>query len=73
MAGQPKHVEQLDGLIVNVGKNDLRAALFSDVDDAEENRDSDTVNEFGVAEIDNEGAAATLELPPTLALDPFSG
>jgi hypothetical protein len=73
MAGQPKHVEQLDGLIVNVGKDDLGAALFSDVDDAEENRYSDTVNEFGIAEINHEGAAPTIELPATLALDFFPG
>jgi hypothetical protein len=73
MAGQSKHVEQLDGLIINIGKDDLRAALFGDVDDAEENRYSDAVNEFGVAEINNEGAATAFELPATFALDLFSG
>jgi hypothetical protein len=73
MAGQPKHVEQLDGLIVNIRKDNLRAALFSDVDDSEENRDADTVNELCIAEINNERAAATLQLPSTLMLDLFSG
>jgi hypothetical protein len=37
MAGQSKHLEQLDSLIVDVGKDDLRAVLFGDVDDTEEN------------------------------------
>ena len=73
MACQSEHVEQLDGLIVNVGKDDLGAALFSDVDDAEENRYSDTVNEFGVAEINNQRAATTLELPPTATLTSAPG
>jgi hypothetical protein len=73
MAGQSKHLEQLYGLMVDIGKDDLRAALFGDVDDAEENRDTDTVDEFGVAEINNQCAATTLELPPTFTLDPFPG
>ena len=37
MAGQSKHFEQLDCLIVDIGEDDLRAALFGDVDNAEEN------------------------------------
>jgi hypothetical protein len=37
MAGQSKHLEQLDCLIVDVRKDNARAALFGDVDDAEEN------------------------------------
>jgi len=72
MAGQSKHVEQLDCLIVDIGEDDLRAALFGDVDDAEENRDADTVDEFGVAEINNEGAATTIQVPATLVLDLFT-
>ncbi|HEU4834442.1 MAG TPA: hypothetical protein VFS90_08510 [Pyrinomonadaceae bacterium] len=71
MAGQSKHLEQLYGLIVDIGKDDLRAILFGDVDDAEENRDSDTVDEFGVAEINNERTAATIKLPATFALNLF--
>jgi hypothetical protein len=73
MAGQAKHLEQLDGLIVDFRKDNTRPALFGDVDDAEENRDADTVNEFGVAEINNQRAATALELPATFALDLFSG
>ena len=72
MAGQSKHLEQLDCLIVDIGEDDLRAALFGDVDDAEEDRDSDTINQFGVAEINNEGAATAIQLPATLALDLFT-
>ena len=73
MACQSKHVEQLDGLIVNIGKDNLRAALFGDVNDAEKNRDSYTVNEFGVAEINHEGAATARQLPATFAFDLFTG
>ena len=73
MAGQSEHLEQLNGLNVDIGKGNLSAALFSDVNDAEENRYSDTINEFGIAEIDNEGAAPTLQLPTALVLDPFPG
>jgi len=36
VAGQAEHFEQLDCLIANVGKNDARAALFSDIDYSEE-------------------------------------
>jgi len=72
MAGQSKHLEQLYGLIVDIGKDDLRAALFGDVDDAEENRDTDTVDEFGVAEINDQRAATAVQLPSTLALDLFT-
>jgi hypothetical protein len=36
MAGQSEHFEQLDCLIVDFGKDNTRAALFGDVDDAEE-------------------------------------
>ena len=73
MACQSEHLEQFNGLIVDIGKDDLGAAPLSDVNDAEENRDSDTVDEFGVAEINNERAAATIELPATLALNLFPG
>jgi hypothetical protein len=73
MACQSKHLEQFNGLIINIGKDDLSAALFSDVDDAEENRYSDTVNELGVAEINNERTTPTLELPSTLVLNLFAG
>jgi hypothetical protein len=72
MAGQSKHFEQLDCLIVDIGEDDLRAALFSDVDDAEENRDSDTVDELGVAEVNNQRAATAIQLPATLTLDLFT-
>jgi hypothetical protein len=34
--GQAEHFEQLNRLIVNIGKSDSGAALFSDVDYSEE-------------------------------------
>ena len=36
MTGKAQHFEQLDGLIVDVGKNDAGATLFSDVNNSEE-------------------------------------
>ena len=73
MAGQSKHLEQLDCLIVDIGEDDLRAALFGDVDDSEEDRYTDTVNQFGIAEINDERAATATQLPTTLAFDLFTG
>jgi hypothetical protein len=73
MAGQSEHLEQLYRLIIDIGKDNLRAALFGDVDDAEENRNTDTVDEFGVAEINNQRAATAVQLPATFALNFFPG
>jgi len=53
MACQSKHLEQFNGLIIDVGEDYLSAALFRDVNDAEQDRDADTVNEFGVAEVND--------------------
>jgi hypothetical protein len=53
MACQSKHLEQFNGLIIDVGEDNLSAALFGDVNDAEQDRDADTVNEFGVAEVND--------------------
>jgi hypothetical protein len=36
MEGQAEHFEQLDCLIVNVGKDDAGAAFLRDIDDSEE-------------------------------------
>ena len=73
MTGQPEHFEQLHGLIVYVGEGDLCAALFRDVDDAEQDRDADTVDELRITEIDNQRTTAAVELATALAFDLFSG
>jgi hypothetical protein len=73
VAGQSEHFEQLDCFVVHFRKGDARAALFGDVDDSEENRDTDTVNQFGIAEINDESTATATQLPATLALDLFTG
>ena len=52
MARQSKHFEQLHGLVVHVREYNQGAALFRDVDDAEQDGNTDAVDEFGVAEID---------------------
>ena len=44
VARQSKHLEQLYSLVVDVGENNQGAAFFSYVDDAEEDRDTDTVD-----------------------------
>ncbi len=73
VARQPEHLEQLHRLVVYVGEHNQGAALFGDVDDAEQDGDADAVDQFSVAEIDDQGAGAGIELLLTLALDPFAG
>ena len=71
VTGQPEHFEQLHCLRVYFGENDLRAALLRDVDDAEKDRDTDTVDELRVAEIDHQRAATAVELTAALTFDLF--
>src|ERR1043165_2035373 len=73
VTSQPEHFKQLHGLFVYFGEDDLRAALFRDVDDAEQDRDADTVDELRIAEIDNQRPTAAVELSTTLAFDLFAG
>jgi hypothetical protein len=73
MAGQTKHFEQRDCLIVYFGKNDAGAALFRNVDDPEEDRDTDTVNEFGLAKVNDECPATAIQTSPALTLNFFTG
>jgi hypothetical protein len=73
MAGQSEHFKQLDCLIVDFRKDNPRAALFSNVDDAEENRDPNTINQLGVAKVDDKRTATAVQLPATLTLYFFTG
>ena len=54
VTGQPQHLEKLYGLLVNVRENKLRPDTFGGIYDAQKNRDTDTVNQLGVSEIDDE-------------------
>ena len=73
VAGQAKYFEQRDCLVVYFGKNDAGAALFRNVNDPEEDRDTDTVNEFGLAKVNDERPATTTQLSPALTLNFFTG
>ena len=72
VTGQSEHIEQLHCLTVYFREDDLCAALLSDVYNSEENRDADTVDEFRVAEVYHQRAAATVELAAALTFDLFS-
>lgn len=71
MTRQAKHLKQLNGFVVYVGEDYQGAALFRDVDDAEQDRYADAVHELGVAEIDNQRARSGIKLFLALALDPL--
>jgi len=73
VARQSQHVEELDRLAVHVGEHHQRTAFFCNVDDAQQDGDADAINEFGVAEIDDQRAGAGLELLLTFSLDSFPG
>ena len=70
---QSQYLEELDRLTVDVREDYQRAALFCDVDDAEQDGNADAIYEFGVAEIDHQRAGAGIQLLLTLALDSFAG
>ena len=73
VARQAKHLEELDCFTVDVGEDDQRAAFLGDIDDAEQDGNADAIDEFGVAEIDDQRPGAGIELLLTLALDSFAG
>ncbi len=72
MARQAQHLEELHRLVVHVGEHDQSAILFRDVDYAEQDGDTDAVDELCVAEIDYQRAGAGIELLLTFALDSFA-
>ena len=73
VARQAEHLEELDGFIVDVGEHHQRTAFLGDVDDPEQDGNADAIDEFGVAEIDDQRAGAGIELLLTLTLDSFAG
>jgi hypothetical protein len=66
---QAEHLEKHDGLLINIGEDELRAGAFDGVNHTEKNRDADTVDKICFAEIDYQGTAARLKLTPALTLD----
>ena len=73
VAPQAQEFEQLERVAVDVGEDDGRAPLLGDVDDAEQERDADAVDQLGALEVDDERAAAGFELEAALALDALAG
>src|SRR5215207_11288235 len=68
-ARQAEQIEELERVQAHVGEGDARAAPLRLVDDAEQDRDADAVDQLRVAEVDDERAAAPLHPRHTLALD----
>ena len=73
MPRQTKHVEELDGLTVYFREGDFRATLLRNVNDSEEDRDTDTVHQLSIAEVDDQRTATAIQLPAALTFDFFTG
>jgi hypothetical protein len=73
MARQAKHLKELHGLTVYIRKSDLRATLLRNVNDSEEDRDTDAVDQLRITEVDHQRAATTVQLPATFMLNFFTG
>src|SRR5215208_8102820 len=68
-ARQAEQLEELERVQTHVGEGDARAAPLGLVDDPEQDRDADAVDQLRVAEVDDERAAAPLDPRQALALD----
>src|SRR5215213_1455055 len=68
-AGEPEQLEELERVQAHVREGDARAAPLGLVDDAEQDRDADAVDQLRVAEVDDERTAAPLHPRQALALD----
>ena len=73
MSRQTEHFKQLRRFVIHVGENNKGAALFRDVNDAQQDGDANAVDELGVAEVDHERACTRFKLLFALPLDPFAG
>lgn len=73
VAGQAQHLKQLNSLVVYIGENNQRATFLRNVDNAEEDRDPDTVNQLSVAEVYDQRTTARIKLLLAFTLDPFAG
>src|SRR2546421_9086962 len=72
MPRQAQHFKQTRGMTVNITKDNLSLCLLGSVDYTHQVRHTDAVNQFGIAKINYDRAAARLELFSTLALDAFT-
>jgi len=59
-------------MIVDIGKNQSRGTFFGGIDYADENRNSNAVDDFCVSKIDDERTVAGFKLAFALALDAFT-
>src|ERR1051326_5535761 len=66
---ESEQLEKLERVAADVREDDARALLLRRVDDAEQDRDPDAVDQLGAAEVDDERAAAGLDAQQALALD----
>src|ERR1044071_595475 len=68
-AREAEQLEELERVQAHVREGDAGAAPLGLVDDAEQGRDADAVDQLRVAEVDDERAAAPLHPRQTLPLD----
>src|SRR6266550_1918849 len=72
VAGQTKHFEQFNCLLIYIRKNNLSSALLGNINNSQENGNADAIDQFGVAEINNKRPTTCIQLPATFALYSFT-
>ena len=73
MPGQSQHVKEFGGLLLHIRENDLRSRSPGRIDNAEQDRNADTVDELGVRKVDDQFGAAFVETAATLAFYLLTG
>ena len=69
VARQAEHLEELNSLLIDIGEDESRAGGLDRINDAQQNRDADAVDQLCLTEVDNKSAATRFQLPTAFTLD----
>ena len=72
MLGEAEHFEQLNGVLVNIREHNAGTIVRRGVDNAEQDRDADAVDDLGLGKADYLFLTSRLELAAALVLDLFA-
>src|SRR2546421_498751 len=72
VARQAEHLEELNGLLIDIGEDESRAGGLDRINDAQQNRDADAVDQLSLTEVDNKSATASFQLPTAFTLNAFA-
>lgn len=72
MVGQSKHFKKLAGVFADFRKDDVGFGIGCGINNSEKDRNTDTVNDLSVPEIDHEGLATRFDLTPAFPFDLFA-